>query len=113
MRATTSGWEIVCSAPIGSGTFCQASRRSAAGTNRSRGHGGDGLQDTLIVDLRAQLGEQPVPPAVHAITPPAARTSASARSESPASTSTPRTAVWSTVTWKPARSASSAVFLTQ
>ena len=49
----------------------------------------------------------------HAITPPAARTSASARSESPGSTSTPRTALESTVTAKPARSASSAVFLTQ
>jgi hypothetical protein len=39
--------------------------------------------------------------------------SASARSESPGSTSTPRTAVVSTVTAKPSRSASSAVFLTQ
>ena len=37
MRATTSGWEIVWPAPIGSGTLSQASAASALGTNRSRG----------------------------------------------------------------------------
>ncbi len=48
-----------------------------------------------------------------AIAAPAARSSSSARSPSPACTSTGRTAVESTVTWKPWRSASSAVFFTQ
>ena len=72
----------------------------------------DRLQHALVADVVAaacrQAGRRP-----HAITPPAARTSASARSESPGSTSTPRTALESTVTAKPARSASRAVFLTQ
>src|SRR5215217_1820674 len=37
MRATTSGWEIVCPQPIGSGTFSHASARWSGGTNASRG----------------------------------------------------------------------------
>ena len=71
----------------------------------------DRLQHALVADMVTELVDKLV--GVHAMTPPAARTSASARSESPGSTSTPRTALASTVTAKPARSASSAVFLTQ
>src|SRR5215212_9868363 len=37
MRATTSGWEIVCPQPIGSGMLSQASARRSGGTNASRG----------------------------------------------------------------------------
>ena len=37
MRATTSGWEIVWPAPIGSATLSHASAASCGGTNRSRG----------------------------------------------------------------------------
>jgi hypothetical protein len=76
----------------------------------------DRLEHALVGDVQAQLLDQPVGGALepaHAITPPAVRTSASARSESPGSISTPRTALLSTVTAKPARRASSAVFLTQ
>src|SRR5262249_11120283 len=82
-----------------------------------RGHealardGADRLEHALVAHVQAQLVEQRG--RLHANPPPAARTSARARSESPGSTSTPRTAVVSTVTWKPARRASRAVFLTQ
>jgi peptidoglycan/xylan/chitin deacetylase (PgdA/CDA1 family) len=37
MRATTSGWEIVWPAPIGSGALSHASPASSGGTKRSRG----------------------------------------------------------------------------
>ena len=37
MRPTTSGWEIVCPAPIGSGSLSHARARSSGGTNRSAG----------------------------------------------------------------------------
>ena len=89
-------------------------RRAPRGTNSSRGTSRIASQHALVGDVPAELIDQPVRRrAHHATTPPAARTSASARSESPGSISTPRTALLSTVTAKPARSASSAVFLTQ
>src|SRR5512132_1026286 len=37
MRATTSGWEIVCPEPIGRATLSHASSRRCSGTKRSRG----------------------------------------------------------------------------
>ena len=37
MRATTTGWEIVCPDPIGSAVFSQAASARPLGTNRSRG----------------------------------------------------------------------------
>ena len=78
----------------------------------------DGLEHALVADVASQRPQQPLgrwraSAAPYAMLAPAARSSSSARSESPGSTSTPRTAVESTVTPKPARSASSAVFLTQ
>ena len=115
IRATTSGCEIVWPAPIGSGTLSQASAASAFGTNSPRGTSriASSTRSSEMCGRSCSISRVGAAEPGHAITPPAARTSASARSESPGSISTPRTAVVSTVTWKPARSASSAVFLTQ
>ena len=60
MRATTSGWEIVWPAPIGSGTLSHASAASASGTNSSRGTVAHRLQHALVGDVRAELIDQPV-----------------------------------------------------
>ena len=98
MRATTSGCEIVWPEPIGSGTLSHASAGEVRRDELLARDGLHRLHHPLVGYVRAELVEQPVPVGFHAITPPAARTSASARSESPSLTSTPRTAVESTVT---------------
>ena len=114
MRATTSGCEIVCPAPIGSGMFSHASSRRSGGTKRSRGTSAIAASTRSSSTWRRSVLHQPLRGGRHQATlAPAARTASSARAESSGSTSTPRVAVLSTVTAKPSRSASSAVFLTQ
>ena len=114
MRATTSGCEIVWP---GADRQRDVLPRLVAQVGRHEAvarHLGHRRQHALVVDVAPQDLHQPLRGGRHHATlAPAARTSSSARAESSGSTSTPRVAVLSTVTEKPSRSASSAVFLTQ
>ena len=115
MRATTSGWEIVWPGADRQRDVVPRLAGELGGDEQVARDGAHRLQHALVLDVRAQLLDQPV------------RAEASSRDHAaggahlgqraprsrPAATSTPRAAVLSTVTWKPARSASSAVFLTQ
>ena len=60
MRATTSGWEIVWPAPIGSGTLSHASAAQRLRDEQLARDVADRLQHALVGDVRAQLLDQPV-----------------------------------------------------
>ena len=75
MRATTSGCEIVCPAPIGSGMFSHAWSRRSGGTKRVARHLGHRRQHPLVVDVAPQRPHQPLRGGRHHATlAPAART---------------------------------------